>query len=787
MSTATPPGRYDPGPYRYTPPPPPGRGQPPSGSGPYPPPPPAPPIPPSYGGRRRASMYGGRPPAGRGGIGSGGGSGRGRWLKRYGPWIALVLVVLVSGMLAYVLFTLRDVPDPGKQPALSRTVTIYDRKGRVIERRNAENQFHVDLKLEDMGDMATNATLAAEDRDFYQHPALDFSRTAAAAANDILRRGTLQGGSTITQQLVKISVNLTQRSIFRKMQEATLAFGLESQYSKKQILEMYLNRVYYGHNAYGIGAATRVFFGAGKQPKDLTAGQAAFLAALINGPSYYDPQTNYEGAKQRQLYVLDGMVKKNWLTQAQADQAAQEDIKAELKYDVSFFKSQAPHFVNYVMGVVENELGGQAQQGDINIYTTLDLDLQTQAQRAVTSGVANARLKRENVNNGDLMAVKPDTGEILAYVGSADINNNDIAGQVDVIQQPRQPGSTFKPYVYEAALKDHKITLSTILHDVPTDFGGGYEPKDWDFPKAPMGDITTRTSLVQSRNITAVATAQMEGIDNVIKQAKSQGVNTPLKSELSTAIGGSDITMFEHMQGYQTFANQGALVPLTGVIKVTDAQGNVLDPTTPWSRGVTSHPMSAAEAYLITDVLKDYNKTWGLGWKRQMAGKSGTTGANDQFHRDAWMMAYNPDIVIGGWVGNTSPNTVNNGAGYCPASQPRCASPGAVGAFGTETGQFILAPFINGLPSNMSDWYKRPDGIVNGPGCGGTGGNEIYLAGTQNGVSCPTPSPTPSPTATPIPTPTPSETPTPTIRPTGTPTPRPSATPTPRPTPTPST
>ena len=755
MTSGTPPNPYDP----YNPYPP-------------PPPPPAPPPPPGYGPpRRRASMYGGRPPVGGGPTG-----GRNAWLKRYGPWIALVLVVLVSGVLAYILFTLRDVPDPGKAPALSRTVTLYDRKGRVIERRNTQGQYYVNLKLADMGDMAKYATLAAEDRDFYQHPALDFARTASAAVSDLLHRGNLQGGSTITQQLVKISVNLTQRSVFRKMQEATLAFGLESQYSKDQILEMYLNRVYYGHNAYGIGAATRVYFGSGKQPRDLSAGQAAFLAALINGPSYYDPQVNYDGAKQRQLYVLDGMVKKGWLTQAQADQAAQEDIKAELKYDVSSFKSQAPHFVSYVMGVVEKQLGGEAQTGDINIYTTLDLDLQALAQRSVANGIANARMKRENVNNADLMAVKPDTGEILAYVGSADFNNNDIAGQVDVIQQARQPGSTFKPYVYEAALKDRKITLASTLHDKPTDFGG-FQPKDWDYPHY-MGDITTRTSLVQSRNVTAVETAQLEGIDNVIKQAHAQGITSNLKPELGTAIGGSEVTMFEHMQGYQVFANQGALVPLTGITKVTDAQGTTLEPQQPWASTSTSHPITAAEAYLITDVLKDYNKTWGLGWKKSMAGKSGTTGANDEFHRDAWMMAYNPDIVVGAWAGNTSPNNVNGGDGYCPASQPRCASPGAISAFGTETGTVILGPFINGLPSSMGDWYKRPDGIVNGSGCSGSGG-EIYLAGTQSGVNCPTPTPTPTPTATPSPTP--SETPTPTIRPTATPTPTPSPSPSRRP------
>jgi membrane peptidoglycan carboxypeptidase len=748
VSTGTPPGPYAPGPNPYDPPP-----------GAHPPP--GPPPPPGYGqARRRASMYARRPPPG-------GGRHLG-WLKRFGPYIALGLVVLVSGVLGYVLWTLRDVPDPGKSPLLSRTVTVYDRKGRVIETRNADGEYYEKLNLAQMGEPNKYATLAAEDREFYHHPAIDFARTAAAAASDVLHRGSLQGGSTITQQLVKISVLTPQRSVFRKMQEATLAFGLESEYSKDQILEMYLNRVYYGHNAYGIGAATRVYFGAGVQPKDLTAGQAAFVAGLINGPSYYDPQVNYDGAKQRQLYVLDGMVKIGILSQAEADKAAQEDIKAELKYDVSFFASKAPHFVSYVIGVVEKQLGATAQQGDLNIYTTLDLDLQAAAQRAVANGVTSTRLKREGVNNADLMAVRPDTGEILAYVGSADFNNNDIAGQVDVIQQQRQPGSTFKPYVYEAALKDHKVTLATTLHDVPTDFNG-FAPKDWDYPHF-MGDISVRTSLVQSRNVTAVETAQLEGIDSVIKQAHSQGVADALKSELQTAIGGSEITMFDQMQGYQVFANQGTLVPLMGVTKVTDAQHDVLYEQQPGTQGGISHPITSAEAYLITDVLKDYQRVWGLGWKPQMAGKSGTTGGNDPYHRDAWMMAYNPDIVVGGWAGNTAPVTASNNGGGKPIS-----------AFGTEVGQLILAPFINGLPSSMHDWYKRPDGIVTGAGCQDSSASEIFLAGTQAGTDCPTPTPTPTPTATPVPTPsiTPSPTPRPSIVPSPSPSPSPRGLPSP--------
>jgi membrane peptidoglycan carboxypeptidase len=746
VSTGTPPGRQGPGPYYPSP-------NPYEPRVPYPPRPPGPP-----GQRRRASLYG-DPPTRR--------PSRGGWFRRYAPWLALFLVLLLSGVFAYVAYTIRDVPDPGQMPELSRSIVINDRKGRQVEQSNAQGQYYQRLQLADMGNYSQWATLAAEDRDFYNHPAVDFGATVRAAGSDVLGRGNLQGGSTITQQLVKISVLTPQRSVFRKMQEATIAFGLENRYSKPQILEMYLNRVFYGHNAYGVGAATKVYFGQDKNARDLSIGQAAFLAGIINGPSYYDPQQYYERAKQRQLYVLDGMVKTGRISQAESDQAAQENIQAELKFDTSLIKSRAPHFSQFVLAQAARLVPHtDFQQGGYQIDTTLDLDLQEQAQRAVAQGVANAKLKRSGVNNADLMAARPDTGEILAYVGSSDFYNDSIAGQVDEVTSLHQPGSSFKPYVFEAALKQHKITLATTLHDRPTDFGGNYRPLDYD--NRFEGDISVRQALLQSRNVPAVETAQMIGMDAVIAQARSQGIQTKLDPYLSTSIGGSDVTMLQNLQGYQVFANQGTLVPLTAITKITNlTTGEVVFQQQPGSQQGITKPITPAESYLITDTLKDYPTYWKLGWKRKMAGKSGTTGGSTTGkNRDAWMMAYSPDIVVGAWAGNTVPNTVNGGVGT------------SISAFGVDVGSLILAPFINGLPPNMDNWYKQPDGIVKGSGCPGdrtAAGGELFLAGTQGGVSCPTPTappPTQAP-ATPVPTPTPAATPraTPTPRPSGTPTP----------------
>jgi membrane peptidoglycan carboxypeptidase len=652
------------------------------------------------------------------------------WRSRRLAWVGGALIGLLVLSTLYVVWTLRDMPDPGQDNVLAGSVVILDRKGREVEQRNAAGQYHIQLKLSEMGPYGPSATLAAEDRDFYHHGPLDFGATGRAAWNDLTSRGYNQGGSTITQQLVKIQLLTPQKSVFRKVQEATLAVGVERRYSKQQILEMYLNRVYYGHGAYGIGAAARTYFG--RDAKDLTPAQASLLAGLIQAPNYYDPKVHLERAKARQLYVLKGMVTTRALTQAEADKAAAEDVKGQLKFDQEFRKSKAPAFVDYVISKLEGTYGASAvQQGGFAVQTTLDLDIQQIATNAVANGVADLRYGR--VNNADLLAARPDTGEILAWVGSADYYNNDIGGQFDVILSPRQPGSSFKPYVYEAALKDRKLTLGSILHDKPSDFQG-YKPLDFD--NSYRGDMTVREALVQSRNIPAVEAADMEGIQRVISLAHQMGIRSELQPFLSTAIGGSEVTMFEHVQGYQTFANQGTRVPLMAISQIKDTQGNLLYGVQPGQQDGKQQVLTPAEAFLITDALKDYPTTWGFGWNRRMAAKTGTTGSVAGQMPDSWVMAYNPNIVVGTWVGNTGAD----GKGS------------SINVFGESVGKTLLARFINALPPNMGDWYRRPDGLADGKGCKGP--QELLLAGTQ--PTCPSPSPSPSPTPSPSLSPSPS-------------------------------
>ncbi len=639
------------------------------------------------------------------------------WLWSVRVWIVAVIGVGLLGTTLYVLWAIKDLPDPSQNVLAAGDVIVLDRNGKLIEDWSPAGHYHVTLSLGQMGPYAPKAVLAAEDRNFYQHGAVDPTSLARAAWVDLTSRGLNQGGSTITQQLVKIQLLTPQKSITRKVQELVLAVALEQRYSKDQILGMYLNRVYFGHGAYGVGAAARTYFS--KDAKDLSPAQAAFIAGLIQAPTAYDPLVHYDAARARELYVLQGMVSTGALTQAQADKAASEDVKSELHIQATARQSLAPHFVDYVLTQLENMFGSAAvQQGGIVVRTTLDVGIQALAAQAVSNGVHD--LSYLNVNNSSLLAADPKTGQILAWVGSADYSNDSIGGQFDVILSPRQPGSSFKPYVYEAALRDHKITWATILHDRPTNFNG-YQPRDFD--NGGMGDIKASTAILYSRNIPAVQVGQMEGITNVIDLAHQMGIKSQLQPYLSTAIGASDVTMYEHLQGYETFANQGRRVDLNVINEVDDSSGHTVFK---YENPSSSTVLTPAEAFLMSDVLKNYQNTWHFGWNRQMASKTGTSDNGSGGIPDSWIMAYNPDIVVGVWVGNTAPN----GGG------------GLIRAYGENVGLTIMKRFVNGLPPNMRDWYSRPAGVVQG--CGSDTQDPFLQGGcTQS------PSPTTSPSASP--------------------------------------
>jgi len=677
------------------------------------------------------------------------------WLWAKKAWIAAAVGVFFLATTLYVLWAIKDLPDPSQNVLAAGDVRVLDRNGKLIEDWSPAGHYHLTLSIEQMGPYAPKAVLAAEDRNFYNHGAIDPLSIARAAWVDVTSRGVNQGGSTITQQLVKIQLLTPQRSITRKLQEVVLAIALEQRYSKDQILGMYLNRVYFGHGAYGVGAAAKTYFD--KDAKNLTPAQAAFLAGMIQAPTAYDPTVHYDLAHQREVYVLQGMVATNALSAADADKAANEDVKSELHIQASARQSKAPHFVDYVLSQLETTFGSAAiQQGGIVVRTTLDLGLQQNAASAVANGTSE--LSVMNVNNSALLAANPKNGAILAWVGSANYGNDSIGGQFDVVLSKRQPGSSFKPYVYEAALRDHKITWATILHDRPTDFNG-YRPADFD--NRGMGDIPARTAILYSRNIPAVEVGQMEGINNVIDLAHAMGIKNQLQPYLSTAIGASDVTLFEHVQGYATFANQGQRIDLHAIDEVDDATGHT---AFKYENPSSSTVLTPAEAFLMSDVLKDYQNTWNFGWNRQMASKTGTSDNGHGGIPDSWILAYNPDIVAGVWVGNTGPN----GKG------------GLIRAYGENVGLTIMKRFVNALPSNMRDWYTRPSGVAQG--CG-SDSRDPFLKGacTPSPTASASPSASPSVSPSPSPSPSPSASASPSASPSTLPSPSP-----PPPSPTPS-
>ena len=622
----------------------------------------------------------------------------------------LVVAALVLGSLGWVYGEVQSLPDPSAVGGVvGRAIVVYDRTGRVLGERDPQGQYHVALKLDQMGAYAPAATLAAEDRNFYHHGAIDPLAVGRAIAVDLASGSAAEGGSTITQQLVKLTLLGSEKTVSRKVQEVLLAYTLEHRYSKGQILELYLNRVYYGHGAYGIGSAVQTYFGAGKKASDLTPAQAAFLAGLLSAPTANDPFLHYDRAHARELYALQGMESIGALSQAEEKKAEAEDVRSELTLDLSYRNSAAPHFVDYVIANLETKLGSATvHQGGLSVYTTIDPTLQQLAEQSVANGVN--RLAYSGVNNGDLLAAKPSTGEILAWVGSADYGNAGIGGQYDVVTSPRQPGSSFKPYVYEAALMSQKFTVDSTVDDTPLNFGG-YVPHDYD--NSYLGQMCLKTALQRSRNIPAVETANKVGMGPIIDLATRMGIRDPLDPTLPTAIGGSSVTLFDHLQGYQVFADNGVKVPLHGVLKVVDRSGQTIYAANP-SAG-QDQVLTPAQAYLMTWILKDYQKTWNFPWNHQMASKTGTTGASTKAPTDAWIMAYNPDIVVGSWVGNTGAN----GQG------------GSITTYGEAVADNLLSQFINGLPAGYSDWYSQPPGLV-----AGKHGGDPLLPGTEALPTC---------------------------------------------------
>jgi membrane peptidoglycan carboxypeptidase len=659
-------------------------------------------------------------------------------------------VLLGVGLVVYAALTLPDINTIGRATG---TIKILDVNGNLIAEVGHNNENRRTVTIDQIAPIMQKATVAAEDRSFYTEGAFNPARVLKAMVDDIILRRPAEGASTITQQLAKQAFfgASAEKSPLRKIKEALLANQLDSRYTKQQILDLYLNITYYGENAYGVEEAAMRYFG--KHAADLNLMEASLLAGLPEAPSFNDPYQNPSAANARMHYVLGSLVAVGDITQADAgavdplvggsspspaQQAEQQHNQAALHADLQNGQSTtgagpAPHFIQYIQDQLQSIFGQdnpEYLQGSLVVTTTLDLNIQKLADAAVTAGVA--KLSADGANNGALLMIDAHTGAIEAMVGSANFNDDAIAGQYNVVTASRRPGSSFKPYVYDAGFINGTLKPDTILQDTAAESRklGGVQ----DFDRKFLGPITAARALLLSRNVATEQAMQIAGVQPVLDLAYSMGINrtlTPLAANLSTAIGSSAVRMIDHTSAYAAFANGGQKVQAHGILKITDDSGNVIrDYTVAPNLGRVLTP---AQAWSITSILRNYPRQWNLHFKYPTAGKSGTT---DNFV-DAWYMSYTPDWVVATWMGHTS--------GTSQAEQ------GMNQVFGTSTGAAIAVPFVNSL--------SKPSAFT--PVSGSLADCATADASLSDVSGCPTPSPTPTPTPTPTSTPTTTPTPTP--------------------------
>lgn len=584
-------------------------------------------------------------------------------------------------MAAYAAATL---PNLNQISSATGTVTFTDRNGVVLARTGRGNHPVTPVKLEQVATVMQQATIAAEDRNFWHEGSFDVKAVGRAVLVDAISHRPDQGASTITQQLAKLAFLSPHKTALRKLRETMLGQELASRYSKQQILEMYLNLVYYGHGAYGVGQASQIYFG--KQPRDLTLREASLLAGLVDAPSFNDPFRNPDAAFARQHYVLMGMVDTAAITESAAAavdpltpyppaaSVNQQAVLAELKQGRPLSPEQAPHFVDYASGELQRVLSDDPSvlNQSLTVTTTLDSGKQLAANRAIQLGVPKVG---GGANNGALLMLDAHTGEILAMVGSADYGDAAIGGEYNIVTALRRPGSSFKPYVYAEAFAEKKLTPYSTLHDTyaESQLLGGVK----DFDNRFYGFLSARRALVLSRNVPAEEAMAKAGIPEVLSLARNLGIHSQLSPDVSTAIGSSAVTMLDHTSAYATLANGGATVSPASILRVTAADGKVLyQRQPPAGRPV----LTAGVACDVTNILRDYPGQWGLAFHQPTAGKSGTT---DSFV-DAWYMAYTPDWVVATWAGHTEGSTRRE----FPMRN----------VYGVNMAADVTVPFVNALP-----------------------------------------------------------------------------------------
>jgi membrane peptidoglycan carboxypeptidase len=673
---------------------------------------------------------------------------------------------------------------------LAQATRVNDRDGNLIEELYVENRTVVPLAK--ISPLLREATVATEDRKFYSHQGVDYRRVAIALAYNLTQRSAQLGASTITEQVIKNVVEPADqrqdRSLDTKIRELLLAEELERRYSKDQILELYLNSIPYGNQAFGAEAASQTYFGV--HAADLDLAQASFLAGLPQRPSGYNPfgtSTQRQAARDRWRAVLDSMVAAGYITRTQAEAALAIDIfkKLDERPPRHTRDPRTAHFLEFVIAyLLDRYSQKQVVEGGLVVTTSLSLPLQYQADAQVKKGVAEQQSR--GANTGALLAMDPRDGEILAMVGSADYYNGEILGSNNLTVVGRPVGSTFKLYTYGAALESGKVTASSLVDD-QTDVIDNHRYSDWDGLKEGM--IPLRKAFQESRNLPALWTYKKTGGSAVVSFARRLGITTPIESaeSLPTTLGTNDMSMVEHLAAYSAVDNGGYKVAAHAVLKVTDSRGQVLEQ---FSRQPSNQRVISPElAYVLTDILRGPARiTLGLGDK-PVASKSGTT----ESWTGAYWIGFTPDLALASYVTH-----INRGE-QCSSGFANLATNFApsywVCPMNREWGEFvgngIWKPYLQAYYA-AHQWpaaWSAPPGVVTRTVCRQDGNladtrvapgqryDEIFIRGVgEPGPYCggepppPTPAPTPAPTATPTPapigTPTPPRSPAPTPSPT---------------------
>lgn len=585
--------------------------------------------------------------------------------KKFWKIIGVLAGIGLLGVAGVFAWFAKDLPSPGKINTrfVAESTKIYDRTGDHLLYEVHGEEKRTQIPYSEMPESLRYATIALEDQEFYTHHGIKLSSIFRAVFKDVINFGKAQGGSTITQQLIKHSLLTSEKTFTRKIKEAILAIELEQKFSKDEILEMYLNTIPYGSNAYGIEAAAQTFFG--KHAKELTLDEAALLASLPQAPTYYSPYGSHlEDLTYRQGYALKQMKNLGYITEEQYDETVSVDTLAKLNpYRENM---DAPHFVMYIKEYLEKNYGEQAvEQGGLKVYTTLDWDKQQAAEQVVREGAE--KNKKYKAENAALVAMDPKTGQILAMVGSKDYFDTTIDGQVNVAIRDRQPGSSFKPYVYLTAFKKG-FTPETQLWDVDinfsTDDGKTYNPKNYDGKN--RGPLQMKDALAMSLNVPAVETLYLAGVKDSIAQAREMGITTltqPDKYGLSLVLGGGEVKLLDHTNAFSTFATGGIHHKKTAILKIEDPSGNVLEQYTAdqGERVVDEKYVSMIDYILSTNELRApvFGENNSLKFdNRPVAAKTGTTNE----WRDGWTMGYTPSLAVGVWAGNNDNSTMAQGA-----------------------------------------------------------------------------------------------------------------------------